>query len=91
MDLASIIGLVVGVVLIVFSIVFNETTLGLDFANLSAFLHFPSAIITFGGTITCLITMSKSLGGFFGSLKSIGLALKVRNFDEGNTVNCRWY
>lgn len=86
MDFASIIGLVVGVVLIVFSIVFNETTLGLDFANMSAFLHFPSAIITFGGTITCLITMSKSMGGFFGSLKSIGLAFKVRNFDEEATI-----
>ena len=86
MDLASIIGLVVGIVLIVFSIVFNETTLGFDFVNINAFLHFPSAIITFGGTITCLITMSKSLGGFFSSLKSITLALKVRDFDEEATI-----
>lgn len=86
MDLASIIGLVVGIVLIVFSIVFNETTLGLDFANMNAFIHFPSAIITFGGTITCLITMSKSMGGFLNSLKSITLAFKVRNFDEEATI-----
>ena len=86
MDLASIVGLVVGMVLIVFSIVFNETTFGLDFANMSAFIHFPSAIITFGGTITCLITMSKGFGGFLNSLKSIGLAFKVRNFDEEATI-----
>ena len=86
MDLASIVGLVVGIVLIVFSIVFNETTFGFDFGNMGAFIHFPSAIITFGGTITCLITMSKGFGGFFNSLKSIGLAFKVRNFDEEATI-----
>ena len=50
MDLASIIGLVVGIILIVFGIVYGDN--GVDFSVINNLINVQSIIIKFGGTFT---------------------------------------
>lgn len=60
-DIASIIGLVVALGMVVFGIVVNaDPTTGamtITVANLGSFLHLPSALIVVGGTFGCLFLM----------------------------------
>ena len=52
MDLATLVGLVLGFVMIIFGIVSSAS-----FAAITeSFIDLPSIIITIGGTISCLIT-----------------------------------
>lgn len=69
MDLASIIGLVVGIILIVFGIVYGDN--GVDFSVINNFINVPSIIITFGGTFTSVLT-SYTLKDYINSLKGYG-------------------
>ena len=81
MDLATLVGLVMCFVLVIFGIVFDGKNV--IFANLTAFLDAPSAIITFGGTICCVLIMCSSfadLGKKFGGFK---IALKT---EESNIL-----
>ena len=70
MDIASIIGLLACLALMVFGMVFGKT-----FAAVTSFLHAPSALITFGGAFMCMLA-SYSLPNFLGGLKSIKLIFK---------------
>ena len=60
-DFASIIGLIVALGMVVFGIVTNsDPTTGattVTFASIKSFLHVPSALIVFGGTLGCLFLM----------------------------------
>ncbi|MDD6071771.1 MAG: motility protein A [Clostridiales bacterium] len=76
MDLASIIGLILGFGLMVFGML--NSAFGVT--GLSFFLHFPSALITFGGTIGAVLA-SYSMKDFLAGIKSIGLIFKMPNFD----------
>ena len=81
MDLATLVGLVMCFVLVIFGIVFDGKNV--IFANLTAFLDAPSAIITFGGAICCVLIMCSSfadLGKKFGGFK---IALKT---EESNIL-----
>ena len=71
MDLASIIGLVVCIVLVVFAIISGDKGV----AALGDFMDFKSALITFGGAF-CSILAGTSISGFIGGLKSFALVLK---------------
>ena len=76
MDLASIIGLILGFGLMVFGML--NSAFGA--AGLTFFLHLPSALITFGGTIGAVLA-SYSMKDFIAGIKSIGLIFKAPSFD----------
>ena len=69
MDLASIIGLIMGFMMLVYGIISNH-------ADLMTYLNFPSAIITFGGALFAVM-LSYSMKDFLSGLKSIKLIFKV--------------
>lgn len=69
MDIASIIGLILGMVLMIFGIVSNGASL-LDFVDL------PSALITFGGAFASVMT-SHTMQEFINGLKGMLLAFKA--------------
>ncbi|MCX4321903.1 MAG: motility protein A [Lachnospiraceae bacterium] len=71
MDIASIIGLLACLALMIFGMVFGKT-----FATVASFLHAPSALITFGGALCCVMA-SYSMPSFVAGLKSIGLIFKT--------------
>ena len=76
MDLASIVGLVMCLVLVVFGITFDEGKIVFD--NLSAFLHGPSAIITFGGAFCCILATCGDFKDFIEKLKTSSKVMKVQ-------------
>lgn len=85
MDLASILGLVLSLGLMIFGIVYGDT--GINFGNLTAFLHAPSALITFGGCFMAVMAQSESVGAFVKNLKSITLIMKVTPASESEIIH----
>lgn len=81
MDIASIIGLIACFVLVIFGIVTGDQ----GAAALWNFLHAPSALITFGGSFSCILA-SYSMSDFFGGLKSIRLIFKVPALDTPEII-----
>lgn len=77
MDLASILGIVVGLVLIILGIITGDQGV----SAINNFLDPMSAVITFGGTFTAMLTMSGSMKEYIAALKSFTLVLKVPNLD----------
>ena len=71
MDLASLLGLIIGFVLVFFGILNGAGSV----AGLIWFLDAPSALITFGGSIFATMT-SYTMANFIGGLKSITLIFK---------------
>ena len=80
MDIATIIGLIVGAVMVVFGIVSSG---GVE--ALGNFFDVPSIIITIGGSISSLIT-SYTLKDTINSLKSVGMAFKDPKLDPAETI-----
>ncbi|KSV60684.1 motility protein A [Acetivibrio ethanolgignens] len=81
MDIATLIGLVLGFGLMIFGMVFGKT-----FSAVMNFIDPPSILITIGGTFSCLIAQSKDIGTFVKSLSSFGLALKPVQSNEAETI-----
>ena len=81
LDLASIIGLVLCAIVVIFGIVFGQ-----DLSVLGNFFHPPSILITFGGAFCCVLIMSPSLKGYLNYLKSFALILKVHITNEEETI-----
>lgn len=71
MDIASLIGLLACLALMIFGMVFGKS-----FATVASFLHAPSALITFGGALCCIMA-SYSMPSFVAGLKSIALIFKT--------------
>ena len=69
MDIASILGLILGFVLMIFGIISNDVSV-IDYVDA------PSALITFGGSI-CGVLASNSVASFVNGMKSIALTFKV--------------
>ena len=82
MDIASIIGLVVAIVLIIISICLGDEGV----AGIKAFLDAPSAMITFGGAFSVCLIMSSSIKDYISSLKSIGLIMKPVTSNEEEVI-----
>ncbi len=81
MDLATLIGMVAGVVFVFIGIVTGDQ-------GVSAILNFgdlPSVFVTFGGSISALITSYK-IPQFLGGFKSITLAFKAPKDDQGEII-----
>lgn len=76
MDIASILGLVIGFVLVIFGIVSGDDGV----AALFNFLDAPSALITFGGSFFTIMAFYP-MSDFFGGLKSFLLIFKTPRFD----------
>jgi len=71
MDIASVIGLVLCFILMIFGMVFGK-----GFDVLSGFMDAPSALITFGGSFGCILA-SYTLPDFLAGLKSFKLIFKM--------------
>ena len=82
MDIASIIGLVVAIVLVFISISLGDDGV----ASVLAFLDAPSAMITFGGAFSVCLVMSSSIKDYLGNLKSIGLIMKPVKSNEEEVI-----
>lgn len=78
-DLASIVGLVVCLVLVIFGITYDEGSF--VFSNLTSFVDVPSAIITFGGTFCCVLAMSADFKDFFGKIKTASKIMKIQQYE----------
>lgn len=81
MDLASLIGILAGIVVVVFGIISGDQGL----PALGNFGDVPSVIITIGGTMTGLLT-SNTLPDYINGFKSIGLVIKAQTTDEAAII-----
>ena len=82
MDIATIIGLVVGFAMTIFGIIQSGGASALT----DSFMDLPSFIITFGGSLSSLIT-SYTLKDSINSLKSVGTAFKDPKLDPAETIS----
>lgn len=76
MDLASLIGFIACLVLVIFGIVSGDD----GFAAINFFMSGSSALITFGGAVMCTM-MSVSMSDFVNGLKSFALIFKPVNIN----------
>ncbi len=80
MDIASIIGLIVCFILVVFGILYGH-----DMSVMQNFLDAPSALITFGGSFCCILA-SYTLPNFLAGIKSISLIFKLSTMNVPDTI-----
>lgn len=83
-DIASLIGLIVGAVLVVFGIVFDKDA-GVNFAVILNFVDIPSILITFGGAFTSVLT-SYTMKDYINGLKGFTRIFKPPVVDEAGTI-----
>jgi len=81
LDLASIIGLVLCLVVAVYGII-----VGRPVTTLLNFYDLASILITIGGSLACVLVMSPSLKGFAENLSSIKFALRMLPSNEEETI-----
>ena len=81
MDIASILGLIICFVLVIFGIVRGDE----GFAALGNFIHAQSALITFGGAFCCIMA-SYPMADYISGLKSIALIFKVPALDTAQMI-----
>ena len=79
MDIASLVGLILGAVMVVLGILSSGGNIVEDFMDL------PSVIITIGGSLAGTLASHK-LADFIGGLKSIGLAMKEPSVGDASEV-----
>ncbi len=79
MDIASLVGLILGMVMVVFGILSSGGNIVDDFVDL------PSIIITIGGSLAGTLASHK-LADFINGLKSIGLAMKEPSVGDASEV-----
>ncbi len=82
MDLASLLGVVLCLVVVIYGILVGQPSL----AVLLNFYNLPSIFVTFGGALCSVLIMSPSLKGYIGSLKSFLLIMKVQPANEEETI-----
>lgn len=81
MDLATLIGLIACIVLVVMGIITGDDGV----AALKNFVDFKSILITFGGAFGATL-ISHKMKDFIGGLKGFALALKQRNYDQTEAI-----
>ena len=81
MDLATIIGLILGLVLMIYGMINGD----MGVSAIGSFLDPPSFFITFGGTFGAVLA-SVSMSGFINGLKTLGLVFKTPQFDTIGTI-----
>lgn len=83
-DIASLLGIIFGLVMVVFGIVFDAGS-GVNFGKLTSFVDIPSIFITIGGSLTSTLS-SSSLPNFVNGLKSIKLAFRGVEGDANESI-----
>jgi chemotaxis protein MotA len=86
LNVASLLGLLIGFVLVVFGIVFNQDTMSMDFVKLLNFFDIPSILITFGGSFTTLLTMEPSIRSYLDKVASFRLIFRTPDYDDVDTI-----
>ena len=81
MDIASLVGLLMAAVLVVYGIVAKD-----GFGAMLGFLDKQSALITFGGAFMGIMVTQSSIPVFIQRLKSIRLIFKVQAVNELETI-----
>ncbi len=81
MDIASLVGLLMAAVLVVYGIVAKD-----GFGAMLGFLDKQSALITFGGAFMGIMVTQSSIPVFIQRLKSISLIFKVQAVNELETI-----
>ena len=81
MDIASLIGTILGLVMVVFGIISSDG----GASNFTYFADLPSVIITIGGSISGTLASHK-MSDFIGGLKAISLAFKEEVQDPSDTI-----
>ncbi len=82
MDIATIIGLVGALALMLMGIMTGDEGPG----AIMAFLEYKSALITFGGAFMAVLAMSPDIGTFVSRLKTFTLATKKISINEEETI-----
>ncbi len=82
MDIASLLGLLLGFAMFIFGIISSITQSGGTFDE---YIDIPSFIITFGGAFTATLT-SLSLADYIGGLKSFTLIFKTAKLNTGEMI-----
>jgi len=77
-DIASLVGLIMGFLMLVYGIISNH-------ADLMTYLNFPSAVITFGGAVFATM-LSYSMKDFLNSIKSIKLIFKTSPLNTSEMI-----
>lgn len=78
MDIASLIGIIMGFLMLVYGIISNH-------ADVMTYLNFPSAIITFGGALFATM-LSYSMQDFLNGLKSVKLVFKTSAMNTSDMI-----
>lgn len=81
MDLASLIGFVVCIVLVIISIITGDKGV----AALGDFVDFKSVLITLGGAFCCILA-SNTMADFISGMKSIGLVFKTSQLNTPEVI-----
>ena len=82
MDLASILGLILCFVVMIYGILVGQESIMV----LMNFFDVPSIFITFGGALCCVLIMAPDLKGYIENLKSFTLILKKVPSNEEETI-----
>ena len=82
MDLASILGLILCFIVVIYGILVGQPSLSIIFN----FVDVPSIFITIGGGLCCMLTMSTSLKGFLENLASFKHILTTLPANEEQTI-----
>ncbi|MBE5936431.1 MAG: motility protein A [Lachnospiraceae bacterium] len=80
MDIASLLGLVGCMVLVLIGVMKDDPS------AINNFLDPTSALITFGGSLFCVMTMTNSIGDFFAKIRSFLLVIKMRQTNESEMI-----
>ncbi len=86
MNIASIFGLISGIIIMLFGIAFQQSTMSFNFEYILNFVDVPSILITFGGSFTTLITMEPSIKSYLGKLASFKLVLQTPAYNDIETI-----
>ena len=84
MDIASLLGIALGMILVIVSIVIGDTT-GDKIGAIMNFIDIPSVLITFGGAF-CAVLAANTVQSFVGGLKSIALVFKTSDTNTAEVI-----
>lgn len=85
MDIMSILGLLMAVILVLFGIMFDTNTMKVVLGNLNAFISYPSLAITVGGTIGVMM-LSFPASSFRKIGKHLKIVFRPKKFDPGESI-----
>lgn len=86
MNIATIIGLISGFILMIFGMVFNMDTFSVNLSKINNFIDIPSVLIALGGSFTTLMTMEPSFQSYINKLASFRLILKTPANNDVDTI-----